>query len=249
VRAEILQYRAGLRWYQRQFDDAIDLQERAISLFRLVGDAHPLAESLILRSLIQRYAGQYEAGLMGLHEALQLIDERSNPFLLLSAYYNLAHSYARAHHFKEAADLLPKASALCDQLNSQRTLCHLRCLEGLVLEGQNRFAEAEEKFVESRDGFMKAGEVGFAALASLDLALLCARQGRPSKVASLALEAISAFESLNIHREALAAMKLLRETLERHQISTNALQGIRNLTEELRRDPTAPFSWFGNRQI
>jgi hypothetical protein len=54
---------------------------------------------------------------------------------------------------------------------------------------------------------------------------------------------------LNIHREALAAMKLLRETLDRHQISTNALQSIRTLTEELRRDPTAPFSWFGNRQI
>ena len=244
VRAEILQYRAGLRWYQRRFSEAIDLQERAVSLFRLVGESHPLAEALILRSLIQRYAGQSEAGVIGLHEASQLIDERSHPFLTLSAFYNLAMAYARAEQYDQAAELIPKTTQLCDRLNSRRTRMHLLALEGLVAAGQHRPEEAESKLLEAREGFLESGEVGFAATVSLELALLYSNQPQQlSKVMSMTLEAISIFESLNIHQEAFVALGLLRENLEKHQLSTLALKNIKKFLAEVRRDPTAPLSW------
>lgn len=250
VRAEILQYRAGLRWYQRRFDEAIDLQERAVSLFRLVGESHPLAESLILRSLIQRYAGRSEAGLAGLQEALQLIDSSSQPFLLLSAYYNLAVAHARAGQFEQAAELLPKTKALCAHLSSRRTHHHIQSLEALVLQGQEQTKAAEEKLLAAREGFLEGGEVGFAAAVSLELALLYSHQpDRFSEVTSLTLEAISVFESLNIHQEALVALRLLRENLDKQQASRAALKEIKEFLDEVRRDPTAPLSWANNLSI
>ncbi len=245
VRAEILQYRAGLRWYQRSFDDAMDFQERAVSLFRLVGEAHPLAEALILRALIQRYSGQYEAGILGLNEALQLIDGETQPFLLLSAYYNLAVAHARSEQFQQAAELLPQTDALCERLNTQRTRYHLRNLEALVLAGQNRFAAAEEKLLEARQGFLVMGDIGFAAGTALELASVYAQQDRnPAEIMKLTMEAISIFESLNIHPEALVALRLLRETVEKQRFSTGIRQNIRTFLEEIRRDPTASISWM-----
>jgi hypothetical protein len=72
-----------------------------------------------------------------------------------------------------------------------------------------------------------------AALATLDLAVLLLEEGRTEEVRAVAPEAVPIFESLDVHREALAASRLFWASVE--QDTATAELG-RRLLKLLERD-------------
>ena len=84
--------------------------------------------------------------------------------------------------------------------------------------------------------------VGFdAALVSLDLAALYARQGRTDEVKRLATEMVPIFESRDVHQEALAALLLFREAAEAEQVTLGLVDRIVTFLQRARLDPELRF--------
>ncbi|HEX2224834.1 MAG TPA: hypothetical protein VHN15_11570, partial [Thermoanaerobaculia bacterium] len=70
---------------------------------------------------------------------------------------------------------------------------------------------AETVLRAARDGFQELDLPYDLALVSLELALLCAEQGRAAEARRIAAEMLPLFASRQIHREALAALRLWQE--------------------------------------
>ena len=237
VEAELLQNQSALRWYQRRFEEAIALEDRAIPLFRSLARLELLAQSLILRAVIHYDAGNPKATIPDLREALELINEKDQPYLALSVHSNLATAYALTGEYDEAIRALPKARELSKALNNQVNWHKLQWAEGLVHEGEGRLQLAESRFREARAGFIRLNETDDAAVVSVGLAMMYSEQGRSTEALSLISEAIPVFESFQIHRETFAALKMLQTAIEANDVTRDMLQKLRACLEEVRRGP------------
>jgi hypothetical protein len=72
-----------------------------------------------------------------------------------------------------------------------------------------------------------------AALVSLDLAILYAQEGQTAELERLAAVAMPAFESCEVHREALAALLLFQQACEEERLT---FQLARQLAAFLKRE-------------
>jgi len=88
-------------------------------------------------------------------------------------------------------------------------------------------------------GFEEAGMVFHAALASLELALVWMRQRRYQDSESLVLETVEVFVALRIRREALGALKVLREAFRRQIATAGLLEDTLGYLRRLENDAEA----------
>ena len=242
VEAELYQNQSALRWFQRRFEEAIELEDRAIPRLRSLNRPELLGQSLILRAAIHYDAGNPKATIPDLREALGLVSEQSQPYLALSAHSNLAVAYALTGEYDQATRALPKARELCEALDNPVTRHKLQWAEGLVHQGRGRLQLAESRFQEARTGFVRLNETDDAAMLSLVLATMYLEQGRSAEVLKLLSEAIPVFESFQIHREVFAALKMLRTAIEANEVSLDVLRKLRASLDEVRRDPAAKLA-------
>ena len=237
---QILDMKASLRLFQRRHREALELVGRAISDFERAGDARLLAKTLILRASIRYYLGKHKAGVSDLRRALDGLDPRQGR-LRLAAFQALAIIQALTGEAEQAARSLRRARELCASQDDAVLRLQLTWVDGLVRRARGQVTAAERCFCHAQAGFSALEEVGYAAVASLDLAVLCAEQGRTAKAMVLAAETVPAFEALRIHREAAAALKLLRPALAAGELPLAVLWRVREHLERLRRDPAVRF--------
>ncbi len=240
VLADLLALKAMLRYFQRRFDEALDLNRRAIELLRGPEAPEALAQALIARAAMRESCGQPERAIPALQEALGVLEGLDKPRLRTIALCNLVNAYVTARLYKEAQRLLPEAKSLVPLGQVKIAPFNLQWIEGRIRKAQGAIASAEELFVEARTGFSALGEADYEAVVTLDLALLHAEQGRFTEALRLAAGAIPFFESFSIRREAAVALQLIREALSQPSLPLTVLENIRGYLEELMRDP-----WFG----
>jgi len=168
-----------------------------------------------------------------LAEAEALIDRERDPRLLLCARHNRVWLLATAGRGDEAAALLPEARALSGELGNALDLVRLRWAEGRIDLGAGR-AEAAERTLREVQQELLSRRMGYdAALASLDLALLYAQQGRTAELRRLAAETLPVFESREVHREAMAALLLFQHAAEDERLTVEL---VRHLAAYLARE-------------
>ena len=228
IEAEILQNRAALRMMQRRYEEARDLQERAIPIFRSQGDRHLLAQALILRANIAGYAGDPLGAIPRLKEAMSLLANAVQPsYLAMVGLQSLAAFYALAGDFDSAAEILPRAKSLCEALDNRISHYQLRWIDGLIAKGKSDNVSAEARLREARIGFVELGDMDCAAVVTLDVALLCAEEGRQEEVLALTSEILPVFEALRLDRETLVALGMLRSALESREVGVRVLEKLR----------------------
>ena len=232
VEGLICDFKATLRWFQRRFAEALALENRAISRFRDNGELSLLADALIVRGSIHAYSGDPEAGIRDLYKALADGAERESR-LQLAIHQNLAWFHVLAEDHASAAELLPRVRRLWMDSGDARDWLQLRWVEGLVHRARGETIAAERCLFEVREGFLALEEVAHAAVAGLDLAILREEQGDNSDVITLTSEAIPVFETLKFDREALAALRLLREAVAAERVTTDVLRQARACLESL----------------
>jgi tetratricopeptide (TPR) repeat protein len=218
-RAIFLDLKASLLRDQRQFEAALRMLRRAISIFLQEGQDHRASRSLLKLSTVYNYSGRGEECVPVLYEALALIDPEQEPRLLLSAWHNLSFVLAELGRFLEAQSVYRKARPLYRDFPDAWTQNRRKWLRGKILQGLGQSAQAEALLLAARDGFVAEGVPYDAALVSLELAILYAGQGRTAELKRLAREMVPVFESRNIHREALAALTFLKQAVEAEQAS------------------------------
>ncbi len=214
VEAEILSLKASLRRGQRRFEEALEILDRVISIYKDGDpedrDLHLAGRALVKKAYTQIERGSPELAIPLLQEAEPLLDRQRDPRLLLCLRHNLLDSLAKVGRHAEADALLPEVRALCRETGGDLDRVRLRWVEGKVDFGLGRLQAAEAAFREVQ-GELLNRQLGYdVALVSLDLALLYAMEGRTADLKRLAVEMILIFESREVHREAMAALLLLQ---------------------------------------
>ena len=211
VEAEVLGLKGSLRLDQRQLKEAQDLIDRASALYRQAGDLVGVARVLIKKSKILNQLGEVSEAIATLQAASSEMDPADDPGLFARARQNLLFSLTFAGRFDEAARLLPEVQDLYRVSGGTVDLLRLRWTEGILAHGLGRTADAEEAYRSIQREFLRLGKGLDAALVSLDLAVLLWEQGRTDELKELAAEMMMAFESREVHREALAALVLFQQ--------------------------------------
>jgi tetratricopeptide (TPR) repeat protein len=219
VRAEVLHLKASLKSAQRRFPEAVVLIDQALAIYREQGDSHDAGFSLLKKAKILEDGEDLQGAIHLLGELLEELDAEQEPQLSAYARQNLVLCLTEAGRYDEAELLLP---AVREQLTVQGqalNLVRLRWTEGRIASGLGRTAEAETDFREVQQEFL-ARTMGYdAALASLDLATLYAREHRTSELKRLAVEMAPIFESRDVRRESLAALVMFRNACEEERMT------------------------------
>jgi AraC-like DNA-binding protein len=249
VLAEVWDLESDLYLCQSKFDKALELKNRALELFRSLGNKRSLAETLLSRAIAIGRSLGYESAIPDFLNAVEVAEPVNDPHLTACAYQSLATAYALAERPDEALQMLPVARTHCANAGDRLLTNQLQWIEGLIARQRDQLDLAEEFFLTVRSGFVAMGESGLAAIVDLDLAELYLEQRRESKALSHALGAIPVFEHFGKHPEAVAALTLLGEVAAEQQISLELLRALRGHAMELSRlqypSPTSPLPTGG----
>lgn len=226
----ILDLKAPLRSAQRRFAEAIDLLDRAVTLF-LEGepeqrDSHLAGRSLISKAGVLIERGESENAIQVLKKANGLIDPARDPRLLVCVRHNLVDNLSKMGRHTEAADLLPNLRELAAAHGSSGDLLRLRWVEGRIAAGLGDLHQARTLLTEVRQTFLADGNPYEAALATLDLAIPDLQEGRIAEVRELVDEMVTVFRDHDVPRESLAALLLFQEAARRETATTDLAREV-----------------------
>ncbi|HEV8580655.1 MAG TPA: hypothetical protein VGX68_16440 [Thermoanaerobaculia bacterium] len=237
IRAEILDLKSSLRRAQRRLEEALELVEEALFLYREADVRRGIGKSLLKKAGILEENGDLSEAIELLQEADKEIDRRREPELFSYARFNLLVHLILAERFKEAEALLPEVRLLFQDAAKPLNQVRLRWTEGLIDLGRGRLGPAEAAFREVQGEFLDRRMGYDAALVSLDLARLYAQEGCVEDLKRLAAELMVVFESRDVHREALVALLMFQKACEEERLTVELVREIANYLRRERRGP------------
>lgn len=240
-RALLSRFRAHLMRDQRRFDEANQLYETAIAIYRECGEMALTAQCLSDQGLARLYEGEPEKAIPWFEEAMELVDEKREPRLVAGISNNLAVCLKGVGRCQESLHFLERVRPVYRELGDRISLFRVRWLEGQILFDLKQLERAEEAFLEVRDAFVQEEIAYDAALVSLDLAAVYASQGRITETRRLAEQMIPIFESRDVHREALAALVVFQQAAQAESLTLALIQEISAFLQEARNQPDLRF--------
>lgn len=237
LRAEIYSFAASLRKDQRRFDEAEDLLNQALELYRQVNDLPKAASVLINRANLRYHQGRPREASEIFHQALTLIDRNEHPRLFLHIEHNLALCLCDIEEYGKARQRLDGHKDLSHRHSDAYFQLRRRWLQGRIALGLGELNEAEAILRKSRDDFADQ-DLGYdAALVNLDLALLYTEQGRTRDVRRLSEEMLPIFQSQDVHREAMAALLIFRRAAAEETVSAQMVRDLAGYLRQARHNP------------
>lgn len=224
LKARLLDLEAS--WYgaSRHFQMARQALEVVPRLYREAGEPHLANRTMITKALYTFYSGDVEEAMRLNEEGLALIDREQDPESVSFAAYNSLLFLVECERFQEAERVVFKNRARFQSFGRIAAL-KLRCVEGQINFGLGRLSSAEIAFQQAKDGFVEA-KLGFAgALAGLELAMTLLRMGRIGEAEAEVIAAHGVFASLEIHREMLGTMILLKEGFRLRTVTLEEIEG------------------------
>ncbi|HEX6901414.1 MAG TPA: helix-turn-helix transcriptional regulator [Thermoanaerobaculia bacterium] len=202
---------ASLRRGQRRFTEALALLDEAFAIGRSP------ARVLVKKGITLEIMGEYESCIETLLQAVPLVESQGDRLLMNVLACNLGLAYCQAERFAEAAEMAIEvqdgASARGDEILVLRGLW----LQGRVAAGLGQSEQALSLLGQVRREFDARDMDYDVALAMLEEAALLLDEGRTEEVKRLAEESKEVFDSKGVHREALAALRLFRQAVEREE--------------------------------
>jgi tetratricopeptide (TPR) repeat protein len=217
ARAEVIYLKSSLLRAQRRLGEAMALVEQALALYQEQNDAEGVGDAFLKKAKILEEQGDISGAIEALRRSIGLAVPHSRRDRY--ARHNLVLCLAQAGRYEEADRLLAEIRETFARGGQPLDLLRLHWAEGKVALGMGRLPEAEAAFREVQEDFL-ARSMGYdAALVSLDLAVLLARERRTGDLKRLASEMLQVFESRDVHREAVAALILFRNACEEERLS------------------------------
>jgi len=239
--ALLLEYKASLRRAQRRFDEALEMLDTAISLYREVNEPQGQGRALMGKGLVLRYADDFEAASNCFRESLFLLDGNEEPRLLALSQVNLIGCLVDGGRAAEAAALIPESFKLIEEVGKRTDFLRLRWIQGLAAVSLGQPEQAERIFLELVDAFTEDRLAYDVALVSLELSAIYARQGRTTDVKRLAAKMLPIFQSCEVHREAIAALIFFQKAAEKEKLSAGILEKVTTFLQQVRTNPSLRF--------
>jgi tetratricopeptide (TPR) repeat protein len=228
---------ASLYVDQRRFPEAVRLLDSTFALYSSLGETHQAGRTLISKGIATGYALDSEEAVRLLGQGLALIDAERDPKLALAGVHSVLYFLVESGRLTEASRLLELSRALYAAHGGRLDELKARWLEGLIAAGLGDDATAERALSEARTGFTNADLPYDAALASLALAEIWLRSGHTRRITRLVNEMLAVFQARKIRREAIAALLMLREALERERATVALLRSVALELTRLEREP------------
>jgi hypothetical protein len=168
-----------------------------------------------------------------------LIDTSRDPNLVLVVVHNLLFHLVEAGEIEKAEEFLHQSRELYSAYGGKMERLKVRWMDGRIAFRLGDQTRAEKAFGEVRSGL---GEVGLPydmALVSLELAAVWLEQGRTREIQVLLDETVATFQARGIRREAIAALLMLREAIERERATAVLLRTVASELQRLEAEPVA----------
>jgi tetratricopeptide (TPR) repeat protein/DNA-binding XRE family transcriptional regulator len=228
LRIDLRQLPEGLRL----LDQAEELAPRISSIrARLLGKQSNALEQL----------GDSEGSIAALRRGAALVDREAEPHLLWMLHFNLMDSLCSVGKAAEAEGMLPELRLLQAKVGNGLNQIRLRWLEGKIAGGQGRIDEAIEALSTVRAAFAKDDIRYDEALASMELAGLYLRKGRPAEVKRLVLQMEPVFRAKGVHAEAKKALALFRRAVEMETVTPELAGRVAGYLRRAQHDPELRF--------
>lgn len=237
ARAEVLQNRGALFWYQRRYEEALSLEERALQSFRMLGRADLMAPALVVKAAVYESAGDIESTIPLLLEARALTQNQQEPFLSLSINQWLVIAYVQTGRHREAIEILPDVKAIALEMKSARVAAHVTWVEGKVEQLHGNLKSAEARYLEAHTAFEQLNDSYHAALVTFDLTTVYSLTHRFTELVGPASEMLQVFAAAGLPRESLLALKVLREGISSQEATQELLREIGVGLGKIQRDP------------
>jgi len=237
LRAHLAELSASLLGNQRRFPAALRMLDLAHSLYEHHGDPHDIGRVLIRKGLAVGRGGDPEQGILFLGSGLATIDPQREPLLGFQTLHNILLFKVELGEYRQAGVQLWQMRPLYDRYAGSLELLKLRGVEGKIAAGLGNLERAERAFLQVVEGFEEAGLAYDAALTGLDLAAVWLRQGQTAEVLRLVGEMVATFRVRKIQREALAALLMLRDALERNRATVELLEVVSGVLQRVQDEP------------
>jgi tetratricopeptide (TPR) repeat protein len=232
----LLDLEASLRRAQRRFEEALLLLDKALKVGRCP------ERYLIKKGFTLEAMGQYERALETLLQAESLVEHQGDQRLLYMLRFNLAVIFCHLGRYSETTKPLQQVRDLVTERGDQTELVRVIWLEGRIAAGLGRPEEARRLLGKARREFVLR-QMGYdAALALLEEAVLLLDEGRPVEVRALTPSLAEVFDSKGVHREALAALRLFQEAVEREEATAELARRVLGYLFRARYDQGAQFT-------
>ena len=248
----ILDLKSSLRIAQRRFPEAFELLDRIFAIHARGErpehkDQHLAGRALVIKALALAEMNEPESAIELLEQADGMVDFERDPRLVLCLRHNLLWDLTTVERYAEAEARLPGVTALCRELGNPLDLIRLRWAEGRIAAGMGDTEEAIRLLREPQQEFAARGIAYDAALVTLELTALYARQSRTEEMRALALEMASIFKAQDVPREALVALLFFQKAAQRERATTKLAREVATFLEKLRYDPALRFERKGQR--
>lgn len=205
----LLDLEASLCRDQRRFEEALRLLEQARGVSRCP------AHTLINKGFTLEVMGESERAIETLLEAEALADVQADPRLRYMIHNNLALNFTHVSRFSEAAELAQQVREVAIERGDAIGLLRVTWLQGRIAAGLGRTGEALSLLAQARIEFESRRMEYDVALALLEEAVLLLDEGRTAEVKELTRRLPAVFEAEEVHREAMAALRLFHEAAKR----------------------------------
>jgi tetratricopeptide (TPR) repeat protein len=235
--ARIADLDASLLCDQRRFKEAFRMLDIALAIHRRHSDPHEVGRVTVLKGLYTGYAGRTAEGLQLLAQGLSLIDRARDPKLVFHTLHNILLFRVELGEYEQAQHQLQRMRPLYAAHAAWLDMTKLHSIEGDIAAGLGDLVTAEATYQQVRQDLTDAGLNYQAALMSLDLAGIWLRQGRTVEVRNLAMELMASFRALGVEREAISALYMLQDALERDQATVDILRLVSGILRRLQNEP------------
>lgn len=235
--ARLADLSASLFCDQRRFREAFRMLDTAHILYRQQGETHEAGRVLIMKGLYTGYTGNAEEGLQLLSQGLAALDRERDLRLVFHTLHNILLFRVELGEFAEAQRQIQQMRPLYAHHAGRLEQIKLRGIEGKIAAGLGEYARAEGLFREVRRDLDAAGLGYQAALICLDLASVCMRLGKKAQVRKLVEEMVATFRAVGVEREAMAAMLMLTDAVEKDQTTLELLALVSGVLQRLQRGP------------
>lgn len=204
----LLDLEASLRRAQREFDWTLSLLDEARPI------SHHPGRVLVNKGFTLEVMGEYGQAVEALREAAPLVKEERNSRLSYMLRYNLAVNYTHLRQFAEALPLLQEVRTTVLERGDENEIPRVVGLQGRINVGLGRTEEGRENLELAASQFAAKRMWYDVALLVLELSALLLREGKKAEVRALTPRLTEVFRSKKVHREALAALRLFRDSAE-----------------------------------
>ncbi|HEV8583016.1 MAG TPA: hypothetical protein VGX68_28445 [Thermoanaerobaculia bacterium] len=229
----------------RAFPMACGTLDITVEAYRRLGDRHLAGRALITRGIFTGFEGNAEEAIRWIQEGLASVDGQRDPTLIFSALQSQAWFLAECGRFREARRALFEIRRRRLDTGGRLGELKVRWLEGHIYAGLEEFGRAEQALRQVKAEYETAGLPYKAALAGLELGAVWLRQERIDEATEAVQECTAVFLSLNIKREVMASLLLLRKAAEMRRMTLKLLEHVIASLHEAEKDPTARMAAGG----